>query len=164
MNVRLLILVIGVMVTHTTFAQQYNTAIGVRGDWSNLDTDLAELSCKHFFDRNNGLEGNFGFAREYFWLETMYHHNQTLKGNVDWFFGGGADFGYWNTNYDRRYSASERTGFWSGTSAVLGVEYTTSFIPINLSFDFGPTLRVIPEVKMGIKVGFSLRYAFGASR
>lgn len=159
MKIRLLILVISVLTLNTTVAQQYKTSIGVRGDWSNLDTDLAELSAKHFFDRNNGLEANFGFAKEYFWLEGMYHHNQTLKGDVDWYFGGGADFGYWNTNYDRRYNVNERSGFWSGTSAVVGVEYTTSFIPINLSFDVGPTFRLVPERKAGIKVGFSLRYA-----
>lgn len=155
-----LLIVVFCLLTLSVFSQQYNTSIGVRGDWSNLNIDLAELSAKHFFDRNNDLEANFGFGKEYFWLEGMYHRNQTLKKEVDWYVGGGADIGYWNTSYNERYHPGASSGFWIGSSYVLGVEYTAGFIPINLALDVGPTIRIVPQRAIGIKVGFSLRYAF----
>jgi hypothetical protein len=33
-------------------------------------------------------------------------------------------------------------------------------MPINLAFDMGPTVRILPDVKLGIMAGFALRYAF----
>ena len=141
-------------------AQQYRTAIGVKGDWSTLNYDLAELSLKHFFTDRSALEANLGLGRRFIWLEGMYHHNQTLKGDVDWYFGGGVDFGYWNTNYDSRYDKSTHTGFWAGTTGVVGIEYTAGFIPINLALDVGPTIRMVPDLEIGLKIGFALRYAF----
>lgn len=141
-------------------AQQYQTAFGVKGDWSTLNVDLAQLSLKHFFSRHNALEANLGAGRRYIWLEGVYHHNRTLKGDVDWYSGTGADFGYWNTNYDQRYESSTHSGFWLGANGVLGIEYTTGFIPINLSLDAGPTVRLVPDFEVGLKIGFACRFAF----
>jgi len=42
----------------------------------------------------------------------------------------------------------------------LGIEYTFNYIPINLAMDMGPTFRVIPELKLGWMLGFSIRYGF----
>ncbi len=145
----------------SVLSQQYNTAVGVKGDWSNLDINLAELSVKHFFTGFDALETNIGFGRRYLWLEGMYHRNQPLKGNIDWYGGAGLDLGYWNTNYDNRYDNETHSGYWSGINAVVGLEYTTDFIPINLALDLGPTIRVIPERQIGLRVGFACRFAFG---
>ncbi|MBL4862502.1 MAG: hypothetical protein JKY09_05740 [Crocinitomicaceae bacterium] len=141
------------------FGQQYRTSIGIKGDWSNLNADLAEFSVKHFFASPSAVEVNFGAGRRFVWLEGMYHRNITFKKDVDWYLGGGVDLGYWNTNYDRRYDKSTHSGFWGGTTGVLGLEYTFNFIPINLALDAGPTLRLIPDLEVGLKVGFACRYA-----
>lgn len=148
------------LITSFSYAQQYRTAVGVKGDWSTLNYDLAELSMKHFFTDQHALEANVGFGKRYIWLEGAYHHNQRLKGDVDWYFGGGVDFGYWNINYDNRYDRSTHTGFWGGSTGVVGVEYTTNVVPINVALDFGPTIRVVPDLELGVKVGFAVRYAF----
>lgn len=144
------------------FSQRYNTAIGVKGDWSTINADLAQFSVKHFFDTQEALELNIGAGQRYIWLEGMYLYHQTVNNTFDWYLGGGADFGYWNTNYDGRYDKDTRTGFWAGTTGVFGVEYTFDFIPLNFALDGGPTIRMVPDLEVGIKIGFATRYAFGA--
>ncbi len=144
----------------TVNAQQYNTAIGIKGDWSNLNVGLGQLSVKHFFNSSNAIDASIGFGRRYGWLNLMYEHNQPFIGNTDWYFGVGADFGIWNTNYDDRYESSERSGVWTGINGNIGIEYTFADMPINLAFDMGPTFRIAPDVKLGILAGFALRYAF----
>lgn len=85
------------MASHFSFSQQYNTAIGVKGVWSTLDVDMAQFSVKHFFEQSNAFEINFGAGRRFVWLQGMYLSNHNLKGDFDWYGGGGVDFGYWKT-------------------------------------------------------------------
>ena len=43
-----------------SYAQQYTTAIGVRGDWSNLDVAYSDFSLKHFINgSSNAFEATF---------------------------------------------------------------------------------------------------------
>ena len=37
------------LVGHGAFGQQYKTAVGIKGDWSTLNVDMAEFSVKHFW-------------------------------------------------------------------------------------------------------------------
>ncbi len=148
----------------SAYGQQYKTAVGIKGDWSTLNADMAEFSIKHFYSGPNAVEINFGAGRRYIWLEGLYLYNHPWKNDLDWYVGGGLDFGYWNTNYDGRYDASTRSGFWSGTTGVFGLEYTCGFIPLNFTLDAGPTIRALPDLEVGVKIGFAARYAFGAKR
>ena len=70
MKKALLIFIIS-MAGHGVFGQQYGTAIGIKGDWSSLNVDLAQFSVKHFFTESNAFEINFGAGRRYVWLEGM---------------------------------------------------------------------------------------------
>ena len=139
--------------------QMYKFAIGIKGDRSTVGGDMAELSLKKFMKRNDALEFNLGVGKRHLWLETMLHRNIDLKDDLDWFFGAGADFGYWNTNYDGRYDSSTRSGFWTGTTGILGLEYTFNYIPLNFAIDAGPTIRVLPDFQVGLKVSFAFRIA-----
>jgi len=152
------------MVGSSAFGQQYKTAIGIKGDWSSLNADMAQFSFKHFYSGPNAIEVNLGAGRRYLWLEGMYLFHHPLKSDFDWYAGGGLDFGYWNTNYDGRYDNATRSGFWSGVTGVFGIEYTCGFIPLNFALDAGPTVRALPDFEVGLKIGFAARYAFGAGR
>jgi hypothetical protein len=152
------------MIGNGTFSQQYNTAIGIKGDWSSLDVDLAMFSIKHFFSPPNALEVNFGAGRRFVWLEGMYLYNHPLKNDFDWYTGGGVDLGYWNTNYDGQFDRATHSGFWGGVTGVFGLEYTFSAVPLNFALDVGPTIRVVPDMEVGIKIGFATRFAIGAKR
>lgn len=140
------------------FGQQYKTAVGIKGDWSTLNVDMAQFSVKHFFNAPNAFEINFGAGTRFVWLEGLYLYNQPLRGGFDWYAGGGIDLGYWNPHSENR----QVDGFLGGTTGVFGTEYTFDFIPINVALDAGPTFRIIPDLQVGLKIGFAVRYAFGA--
>lgn len=145
------------------FGQQYKTAVGIKGDWSSLNVDLAQFSVKHFYTPENAFEINFGAGQRFIWLEGMYHYNQPLKNDFYWYAGGGVDLGYWSNNYENRFDRSY-SGFWGGTNGVFGIEYVFGYIPLDFALDFGPTIRLIPDLEVGLKVGFAARYAFGSTR
>lgn len=144
----------------TGYSQYYNTAIGVKGSWSNLDIALADLSVKHFIKGSpSAIEANLGFGRRYGWLQAMYVRNYRFFNDVEWYWGIGGDAGYWNENYSHIENGQRYAGWWSGVDANLGMEYTFSSLPINVSVDVGPTLRTIPYVKLGVMTGFAVRFA-----
>lgn len=146
----------------SAFGQQYKTAVGIKGDWSSLNVDMAQFSIKHFIQEPNAIEANFGAGRNFIWLEGMYLYNHPLRNEFDWYAGGGMDIGYWGEHSSGRIETQVTKGFWGGATGVFGVEYTFDFIPINVALDAGPTLRMVPNFEVGLKVGFAARYAFGA--
>ncbi|MCR9171468.1 MAG: hypothetical protein NXI10_03180 [bacterium] len=155
----LLILALSTLGT-SSYAQQYKTAIGIKGDWSTLNVDMAQFSVKHFFQEPNAFEINFGAGRQFIWLEGLYLYNHPLKNDFDWYAGGGVDLGYWGQHSAGRLDTQATNGFWGGATGVFGVEHTFDFIPINVALDAGPTLRMIPNFEVGLKIGFAVRYAF----
>ena len=163
MKKSLLILLLSIL-SAPAFSQQYKTAIGIKGDWSNLGYDMSQFSVKHFFSEPNAFEINFGASRNNIHLEGLYLYNSPLRNNFDWYAGGGLDVGYFGHTNTGREDTRQSNGFYSGVSGVFGVEHTFDFIPINLALDAGPTIRVIPNFEVGLKVGFAVRYGFGANR
>lgn len=157
----LLILVLSLLST-SAFSQQYKTAIGIKGDWSTLNSNLAQVSVKHFFQAPNAVEVNFSAGRHFIWLEGLYLYNQPLKNNFDWYAGGGIDLGYWGEQSADRLEPQQHLGFWGGMTGVFGIEHTFDFIPINIALDAGPSVRIVPNFEVGLKVGFAARYAFGS--
>ena len=141
-------------------SQMYNTALGIKADVSTLDIALAEIGVKHFFSGKNALEINFGAGRHFLWSQVLFHRNNSLIKDIDWYWGTGVDGGYWYTGGFRGVGTKDRNGIWLGLDGVLGIEYTFNYIPINLAMDTGPTFRFIPGLKLGWVFGFSVRYGF----
>lgn len=145
----------------TSHAQQYTTAIGVRGDWSNLDVAYSDLSLKHFINgTRNAFEVDLGFGKRHVWLQGMYERNFALPKNFEWYWGLGGDIGYWNQDYDYSRDDKDNAGVWTGIDANIGLEYTFQSFPINVALDVGPTIRMYPFVEVGPMIGGSIRYAF----
>ncbi len=76
---------------------------------------------------------------------------RTFRGGLDWYWGLGADVGFWsngyryrNDRYDDDYYNDNHNGTWGGIDGVIGLEYTFAEVPINLAFDINPTIRVFP--------------------
>jgi hypothetical protein len=141
-------------------SQMYTTALGVRADASTLDVALAEISVKHFFSEKNAFEINFGAGRYFLWSQLLFHSNNRLKKDIEWYWGAGVDGGYWFTGSHGGGGKYDQNGAWLGLDGVLGIEYTFNYIPINLAMDMGPTFRVIPAYKLGWMLGFTIRYGF----
>lgn len=144
----------------SSLSQQYNTALGVKADYSSVNLGFAELSVKHFFTKQDAFEVNAGAGQRFFWLQTMYLRSQPMINEVEWYFGAGLDGGYWATTSGGRADIEGKHGFWTGLDGTIGIEYTFDVFPINLALDTGPTLRVIPDVKFGWNAALAFRYAF----
>ena len=141
-------------------AQQYKAALGIRSDLTTLDVPSAQLSIKTFISGSSALEFNLGGSRTFFWLQAFYERNQRIGRYVEWYWGAGVDGGYWYRPSGGRANVRPTTGFWTGINGTFGIEYTFQTVPINLALDTGPTVRMVPDVKFGWMLGFSMRYAF----
>ena len=141
-------------------AQKYRTALGIKGDVSTVNMASADLSIKHFFVGQNAFEINLGGSKRHFWLQALYHRNQFLTSDLEWYWGAGPDVGYWRKGVNIRGNVTYSEGLWLGLNSVLGLEYTFDYFPINLALDTGPTLRIVPDIKFGWMAGISLRYGF----
>lgn len=130
-----------------TFAQNYKTAIGLKGGYPGYGS----LSVKHFINNINAIEGNIGSGLYGFTVQGLYEWNKDLPTEgLNWYLGVGPNIGF--------YSKSSSAFFLSG-SALLGIEYTFANIPLNLALDLGPIVQFVPRFDVGIGGGIAIRYA-----
>lgn len=133
----------------------YKTAIGVK-------VFPTAISAKHFIKGENAVEGLL-----YLWeggsrLTGLYevHGNINPVEGLKWYIGGGGHIGYWNERWVLRNPKS-KTGINIGLDGVLGVDYKIKGAPINISFDWQPSLNIIGdswfEAGWG---GLGIRFAF----
>ena len=136
-------------------AQDYRTAIGLRGGWPSNG-----LTVKHFLNEKNALEGILATSYEGFVVTALYE-NEHWTGHypgLNWFWGFGAHIGFWGdfNPYTDNYS-----GPILGADFILGLEYTFDEIPLNLSLDLLPSVNLIGYSGWGgLHSGLSIRYAF----
>lgn len=146
--------------TGLTTAQQYNTAIGIKGGFPNYGA----LSIKHFFGGASAGEFNLGGGAHHIWLQGLYERNTNIEGGLDWYWGIGGDVGFWSDGY-RYYNGRYRDyyygrgGTWGGVDGVIGLEYTFGEFPLNLALDANPTVRLWPYVGFGIGGALAVRIA-----
>lgn len=136
-------------------SSDYKTAIGIK-------VFPTAVSAKHFIKDQNAVEGLL-----YLWdggsrLTALYevHGNINPVEGLKWYIGGGGHIGYWNDRWVSK-NPSSKTGVNIGVDGVLGVDYKVKGAPINISFDWQPSLNVIGdswfEAGWG---GLGIRFAF----
>lgn len=147
-------------ITGLAQAQQYGTAIGLKGGFPGYGA----VSVKHNLGGSSYIEGNLGGGYRHLWIQGLYEKNFNIEGGLDWYIGGGADFGFWSDGY--RYYRGRyndyyygRGGAWGGLDGIIGIEYTFDEIPINLALDATPNIRLFPYVGFGIYGSFAVRFA-----
>jgi len=156
---RKVLFVLALIASTYSFGQQYRTAIGVKGGYSFMSG--GGISIKHFLGGSSAIEGNLGGGPHHLWIQGLYERNQALSKGFEWYWGLGADLGFWTNNY-HYYSNKHKhyySGAFSGIDALIGLEYTFSEIPINLALDLGPTIRLTPFVGFGWMGGVAIRFA-----
>jgi hypothetical protein len=139
-----------------SYAQDYNTGIGLRGGWE------TGLTVKHFITTKSALEGILATRWRGFEITGLYEvHNQAF--NVDrfkWFFGFGAHIGFWNGDF-ARWGIPGRTYTVAGIDGILGLEYSFTEVPINLSLDWKPAFNFVGFSGWWADGGaLSIRYIF----
>lgn len=152
------ILKLAILLAFTTSfanAQQYNTAIGVKGGFPGFGT----LSIKHFFASPSAFEINLGGGSHSLFVQALYERNSGISDGFDWYWGLGGHVGFWSRGYNYRYNDEYYTGSYGAVDGVLGLEYTFSEIPLNLAVDAGPSMRLFPYVGFGFGGAIALRFA-----
>ncbi len=138
-------------------AQDYKTAIGIRGGYP-----ANGLTVKQFMNEKNALEGILATSYNGFVVTALYE-NEHWTGHypgLNWFWGFGAHVGFWgdDNNYNR---TDNYVGAVIGADFILGIEYTFDEIPLNLSLDLIPSINLIGHSGFGgLYSGLSIRYAF----
>lgn len=125
--------VLMVSMTVISSAQEYETAVGLRGGLYN------GVTVKHFLTTKSAVEGIAATRWEGFNVTGLYELHKYAAFDVNrlnWFYGVGAHLGSWAKDNIIGYQLS------IGFDAILGLEYNLEEIPINLSIDWKPTFNL----------------------
>jgi hypothetical protein len=136
-------------------AQEYKTALGLRGGFS------SGLTIKHFMNHKAAFEGLLTTRWQGFVITGLYEiHNKAFDVNhLTWFYGGGAHIGFYNGNYVT-WGRDGAAYTLVGLDGILGLEYTFQEVPINLGIDWKPALNLIGYSGLWSEGGISVRYVF----
>lgn len=152
MKKTVLTLMILVTLSFAAAAQNYKSAIGLRGG------EPSGITFKTFINRTNAVEliagtgywGNaFAVTGYYLWQKPT-----DWAPGIDWFAGPGAHLG-------ARSRSDDHGGFLLGLDGIIGLEYTFDEIPLNLAFGVGPSFQLAGAPSWSYwNGGFSIRYVF----
>jgi hypothetical protein len=139
-------------------AQDYRTGIGLRGGFE------SGLTVKHFTHEKSALEFILSSRWRGFEITGLYEvHNQFADvERLKWFVGFGAHVGFWNGDYPYKYWGDPGKSYTVvGLDGILGLEYSFTEVPINLSLDWKPALNFIGYSGFWADGGaLSIRYIF----
>lgn len=163
------IIAMAVFVSSAVFSQShYQSAIGLR--LGNGYTDLVSASFKTFFTESpSAVEVDLGVRPGYGYYNVFnlslsaayqYHFPIEQVAGLQWFVGGGL------TAYHTFSSHSDYRGFGLGVFPTGGIDYKFAAIPLNLSADLRPTIRISAPAAYDYNnfyfgnFGISARYTF----
>jgi hypothetical protein len=131
-------------------AQDYKTALGLRGGWG------YGLTIKHFLGEKSAVEGLLSSHWSGFEITGLYEiHNPAFEvDRLKWFYGGGAHLGSYGSSY------AGGTGIMIGVDGILGLDYSFSEFPINISVDWKPSFNIVGYSHFYNGGAFSIRYIF----
>ncbi len=133
----------------------YQTSIG-------LKLYPGALSVKHFIANNTAVEGLGYFYNDGVRITGLYELHYDIAGidGLKWYVGPGAHIGFWNDNWKAKYP-DRNSSLAIGIDGVLGLDYKIKDVPLNISFDWQPSLNIIGytyfEAGWG---GLGIRYTF----
>ncbi|MCK5823646.1 MAG: hypothetical protein KAG95_06555 [Bacteroidales bacterium] len=137
-------------------AQDYKTAIGVRGGLAN------GLTVKHFVSKNAAFEGILSTRWQGFNITGLYEiHKQAFDTDrLNWYYGAGAHVGFWDGS-NVSWADDNESYSVIGIDGILGLEYNFKEIPINISLDWKPALNLVGYSGFwGDGGALSVRYIF----
>ena len=138
-----------------SYGQPYKTGVGARLGFFN------GLTVKHFIDDGHALEGILSTRWNGFIITGLYEFQQQFDdiNNLEWFFGGGAHVGFWETG---KYPYGERdANSVFGLSLIIGIEYTFDEFPFSASLDWKPAFNLLGDSRWwGDGIALSIRYTF----
>jgi len=153
-----LILLFTTLLSGFAMAQNYESAIGVRGGLFNGVTYKQAITPQNYF------EGIASFRWEGFMVTGLYEIVKPLDANapgLDWYYGFGGHVGFFDADNDGPWDEGDFDGPIIGADGILGIEYTFAEVPINLSLDWKPSINLVGYDEFwGDNAAFSIRYVF----
>lgn len=153
---KLLLSVCFVMITTLAFSQDYSTGIGLRGGYYN------GLTIKHFISEKAAIEGLFQSRWRGFDITGLYeiHTPAFNQEQLKFYYGGGAHIGFWNGS-NVKWANDDKDYMVIGIDGIIGLEYSFTEIPFNLSLDWKPAFNLIGYTgAWGDGGALSVRYIF----
>lgn len=135
-----IILMLSLIISLQSLSQQYESVVGVRGGILN------SISYKTALNDFSVAEGIVSFWRKGILVTGLYNIQNplTIEGEqFEWYYGGGAHIGFFNSKYATFLESDSSSEVVIGIDGVIGMEYTFTNIPLNLSLDFKPALNLI---------------------
>ena len=140
-------IVLGCLLTSEGYSQMYDSAAGLRGGTG------ATISYKKFLGRAIAFEGILGsFDYDFFGASILIEkHTDANLGRLQWYWGVGPYL-----TFDRDFTAF-------GAMGALGADFSFESIPIDISLDWTPRLRLAgADAKLFTKsAGVGIRYIIG---
>ncbi len=126
------------LVSFSLSAQQYKSAIGVRGGVAN------GITYKQFISEKGALEGIASFRWRGFEFTGLYEHHYPVFDPEGFFFywGAGGHIGFYNGD-QVRWADDNLAYTVIGADGMIGLEYNFQDIPLNLSVDWKPAINFI---------------------
>ncbi len=141
-----------------SFAQDYNTGIGLRGGFA------SGLTLKHFVSERTAFEGIVASRWKGLELTVLYEiHNRAFDvDRLNWYYGFGGHVGFWEGRHTHRHWGYDGENYTVvGIDGILGLEYNFAEIPFNVSVDWKPAFNFIGHSGFWADGGaFSIRYIF----
>jgi len=150
---KFLLLILLYSVTTFTFAQNYETAVGIKGGFPGYGS----LNLKHYLGASTAIEGSIGGGANTLWLQGLYELNYSLQDGFNWYFGGGLNLGFYS--YKNQITNDRISNMLVGINGIVGIEYTFEDFPLNVALDTGPNIRIINSIGFGWGGGIAVRYA-----
>ena len=148
--------IIGLILYSFSYAQDYNTGIGLRAGYS------TGLTIKHFVSTKNAFEGIISSRWQGFQITGLYEYQNHFSDaeRLNWYIGFGGHIGFWNGD-NVKWGDSETNYTVVGIDGILGLEYNFREVPINLGIDWKPTFNFIGYSGFwGDGGALSVRYIF----
>lgn len=156
------IFILSLLFTTISFSQNYSTAIGIKSGYPGHGS----LNVKKFMGPDFAIDvlagTNFNNSSKYFWAQCLFEKNKNIvnTSGFNWYYGAGPALGFWTVGgYYYKKTDKTYSGLWLSADATIGIEYTTSSIPLNIGLEVGPTLNLIPYIKFGGIGNIFIRYA-----
>ncbi|WKK85150.1 hypothetical protein QYS48_24640 [Marivirga arenosa] len=153
-----LIISIFILSVSISKAQNYKTAVGVRGGFP------TGLNAKYFFTKKDAVEAIVSAYRGGFEITALYEKQSNAFDipYLEWYYGGGFHAGFFNADIARPgyYFEGRGRGFTIGLDGVIGLEYVFTNIPWVLGIDLKPTYDFTPNPGIWFGGGISFRFYF----
>ena len=134
----------------------YQTGVGFRGGLSN------GLTIKHFLNSGSAVEGIVASRWGGFNITGLYeiHTNAFDEPQLNFYYGFGGHVGFWDGDNNPWFDDNDSYTV-IGVDGILGLEYTFTEIPFNLSVDWKPAFNLSGDTGFwGDEAALSIRYVF----